>query len=74
MKTTSTTERFSAHYSKWLRYNWVDFLFQIRSRNFDTGWVLCHISMIFPWIPFKPQKGTPTMVTLSKCQVSPNSF
>ena len=28
-----------------------------RSRNFDTGWVLCHIAMVFIPIPFKPQKG-----------------
>ena len=27
-----------------------------RSRNCDTGWVLCHISMAFTWIPLKPQK------------------
>ena len=36
-----------------------------RSRNFDTGWVLCHISMALNWIPFKPQKGTPTILTPS---------
>jgi len=30
MMTTSTTERFLAHYSERLRYNWV-------GRNFDTG-------------------------------------
>ena len=36
-----------------------------RSHNFDTGWVLCHISMVLISIPFKPQKGTPTMVTPS---------
>jgi len=89
--TTSTTDRFSAHYSErlqhrytnprylglvylWLQYNWVEFLFTIRSRNFDTGWVLCHISMVFFQIPFKPQKGTPMMVTPPTCQVSFNSF
>ena len=27
MMTTSTTDRFSAHYSERLQYNWVDFLF-----------------------------------------------
>ena len=35
---------------------------QIRSHNFDTGWVLCHISVVFFLIPFKPQKGVPMMV------------
>jgi len=44
MMTTSTTDRFSAHYSEWLQYNWVDFYSQIRSRNFDTGWILCQWS------------------------------
>ena len=74
MMTTSNTERFSAHYFERLQYNWVDFLFQIQSHNFDTGWVLCHISVIFFWIPFKPENGTPTMVTLPKYQVSSSSF
>ena len=36
-----------------------------RLRNCDTGWILCHISMVFISILFKQQKGTPTMVTLS---------
>ena len=27
-----------------------------RSRNCDTDWILCHISMASIWIPFKPQK------------------
>ena len=36
-----------------------------KSRNFDTGWVLCHISVVFIPIPFKPQKDTPTMVAPS---------
>jgi len=65
MMNTSTTDRFSAHYSERLRCNWVDFLFQIQSRNFDTSWVLCRISVIFLRIPFKPQKGTPTMFNYS---------
>ena len=38
---------------------------QIRSHNFDTGWVLCHISMVLFPILIKPQKDTPTMVTPS---------
>jgi len=74
MTTTSTTEQFSAHYSERLQYNWVNFLFQIRSRNFDISWILCHISVIFFQIPFKPQKGTSTMVSLPTCQVSSNFF
>jgi len=74
MMTTSHTERFSAYYLERLQYNWVDFLFQIRLHNFDTGWVLCHISVIFFQIPFKPQKGTPAMVTLPTCHVSSNCF
>ena len=45
MMTISTTDGFSAHYSEQLQYNWVDFYSQIRSRNFDTGWLLCHISV-----------------------------
>ena len=32
------------------------FIHETRSRNCDTGWVLCHISMVFISIPFKPQK------------------
>ena len=36
---------------------------QIRSCHYDTGRVLCHISVVFLQIPFKPQKGTPTMIT-----------
>ena len=31
--------------------------------NCDTGRVLCRISMVFILISFKPQKGTPMMVT-----------
>ena len=38
--------------------------------NYDTGWVLCHISMAFNWIPFKPQKGTPTIVTPSTVYIA----
>jgi len=57
MMTTLITDRFSAHNSEQLRYNWVDFLFTIRSRNFDTGWVLCHISVFFFRISFKPPTG-----------------
>jgi len=56
MMTTSTTDRFSAHYSEWLHYNCVDFYSQILSRNFDTGWILCHISVVFFLILFKPHK------------------
>ena len=41
------------------------FIHKNRSRNFDTGRVLCHISVVFIPIPFKPQKGTPTMVAPS---------
>ena len=41
------------------------FIHKSRSRICDIGWVLCHISMAFNWIPFKPQKGTPTIVTPS---------
>jgi len=72
--TTSTTDRFSAHYFERLLCNWVDFLFQIQSRNFDTGWVLCHISIIFFRIPSKPLKGTPMNVTLPTYQISSNFF
>ena len=54
--TTSITHRFSAHYSERLRYNWVDILFsQTRLCNFETGWVFCHISVVFFRIPFKPK-------------------
>ena len=35
------------------------------SAHCDTGWVLYHISIAFTWIPFKSQKGTPTIVTPS---------
>ena len=41
------------------------FIHKTQSRNCDKGWVLCHISMVFMSIPFKPQKGTPMMVTPS---------
>ena len=34
---------------------------------------MCHISMVFIPIPFKPQKGTPTMVTPSTYQSSTDS-
>jgi len=66
MMTTLTTDQFSAHYSEWLRYNWVDLYSQIRSHHFDTGWILCHISVVFFPILFKPQKGTLTMFTRAK--------
>ena len=46
-------------------YNLPFFIHKNRSRNFDTGWVSYHISMVFIPIPFKPQKGTPTMVAPS---------
>ena len=49
------------------------FIHKNRSHNFDTGWVLCHISMVFISIPFKPQKGTPTMVAPSTYQFSTDS-
>jgi len=52
MMTSSTTDQFSVHCSEWLR--WI-FYSQIRSHYFDTGWVLSHISVVFFWIPFKPQ-------------------
>ena len=70
--TNSSTDRFSVHCSEQLQYNWVDFYIQIQSHNFDTSLVLCHISVVFLQIPFKPQKGTPKMT--STCQVSSNSF
>ena len=41
------------------------FIHKNRLRNCDTGWVLCLISMAFISILYKPQKGTPTMVTPS---------
>jgi len=47
MMIISTTDQFSVNYPEWLQYNWVEFLFAIQSRNFDTGWVLCHISVVF---------------------------
>ena len=50
------------------------FIHKNRSHNCDTGWVLCHISMAFNWIPFKLQKGTPTIVTPSTQQISAHSF
>jgi len=34
---------------------WI-FYSQIRSCNFDSSWVLCHISVVFFRILFKPQK------------------
>ena len=27
--------------------NELDFFYETRSRNYDTGWLLCHISMVF---------------------------
>ena len=77
MMTTSNTERFSAHYFDRLQYNWVDFLFQIRSRNFDTAWLgfVSYLRDIFR-IPFKPQKGTPIRWLLylhAKCHPIPSS-
>ena len=50
----SSLHRFSAHCFKWLQYNWVELLITNLICNFDTGWVLCHISMVFF---FKPQKA-----------------
>jgi len=52
---------------------WI-FYSQIWLHNFDTSWVLCHISVVFFQISFKSQKGTPTMVTRPTCQISSNSF
>jgi len=57
-----TTDQFSAHYYERFQYN----------LDFDTGWALCHISVVFFQIPFKPQKDTPTMVTSPTCLVSSN--
>jgi len=37
------------------------------------AWVLCHISVVFFRIPFKSQKGTPTMFTPSTYQISTHS-
>jgi len=54
--TTSTTDRFSVLSSEQLQYNWVDFLFTIWLHNFDTGKVLCYISVVFYLIHFKPQR------------------
>ena len=71
MMTTSTTDRFLAHYSGWLR--WI-FYSQVRWRNFDTGWILCHISVVFFAILFKPQKRTPTLFIPSTCQVLTHSY
>jgi len=46
MITISTTHRCSVHYSNSCGITgWI--FSQIRSRNFDTGWVLCHISVVF---------------------------
>ena len=64
------THQFSAHCAKrfacmvGMKTNSF-FIHKSRSRNCDIGWVLCHISMAFNWIAFKPQKGTPTIVTPS---------
>ena len=69
MMTTSTTDRFSVHYSEQLWYNWVDFLFTIRLCNFDTGWTFCVISLWSFSQFLSPQKGTPTMVTQSTYQI-----
>ena len=47
------------------RKNEYFFIHKNRSRDCDTDWVLCHISVVYISIPFKPPKGTPTMVTPS---------
>ena len=47
------------------RKNSYFFIHKNQSRNCDAGWVLCHISMVFISIPFKPPKGTPMMVSPS---------
>jgi len=39
------------------------FYSQIRSRNFDTGWVLCHISAVFS---LKLDKLHPKIIILKK--------
>ena len=48
-------------FQSWVReytiYDWVNFYSQIQTCNLDTGWVLCHISVVFFRIPFKPQKA-----------------
>ena len=74
MMITPSTYWFSAHsvYLVGVQINNF-FIHETRSHNCDTGWVLCHISMVFISIPFKPQKGTPTMVTPSTWQFSTDS-
>ena len=67
MMTISTTDRFSVHYAKRFRYKLGRFFIH----KFDRvmlGFVL-YLHGLFP-IPFKPQKGTPTMITPPTCQVS----
>jgi len=66
MMTTSTTDRFSAHYSEWLWYNWVDFFSQIRSRIL-TPVGFCIISLWSFMDSFQTTKGTHTMVTPPTC-------
>ena len=56
--TATTTGQFSAHSSQQLLYNCVELLITNSIAWFDTGWVLCNISMVFFLIPFKPQIGT----------------
>ena len=66
MKIIPAIHRFSAHCSKRFAVKTnTFFIHKNRSRNCDTGWVLCHISVVFMSIPFKPPKGTPMMVTPS---------
>ena len=65
MKIIPVIHRFSVSGLPSRRKNLYFFIHKSRSRNCDTGWVLCHISMVFISIPFKPPKGTPTIVTPS---------
>jgi len=74
MMTIPITDWFSVHFSRWLRYNWADLYSQIWLHNFDTDWVLCHISVVFFPIPFKPQKCTSTMIISYTGQIPTNSF
>ena len=61
MMTTSITDQFSER----LQYNWVEFYFT----NLITLVGFYFISVVFFQISFKPQKGTPTMVTPPTYQI-----
>ena len=70
MMTTSTTDQFSAHYLERLQYNWVDFLF---TNSIASFWhqlsFMSYLRGLF-LNSFQTTKGTPTMITISTCQVS----